>query len=80
MIFDTLIQYVFGKDIFGYVASERGSVALNRLSGPFGDELIPGSYLMRYFFIVIFMSILIFDKKYNKYLFPFFLYCVYQPY
>ena len=37
MIFDTLIQYVFGKDIFENVASERGSVALNRLSGPFGD-------------------------------------------
>ena len=73
VIFDTLIQYIFGKDLFGYVASERGSIALNRLSGPFGDELIPGSYLMRYFFIVIFMSILIFEKKYNKYLFPFFI-------
>ena len=73
VIIDTLIQYVFGVDLFGYVASERGAIALNRLSGPFGDELIPGSYLMRYFFIVIFMSILIFDEKYNKYLFTFFL-------
>ena len=72
VIFDTWVQYIFGKDLFGYVPSERGSIALNRLSGPFGDELIPGSYLMRYFFIAIFMSALIFNKIYNKYLFSFF--------
>ena len=32
---------------------ERGQLAIGRLSGPFGDELIPGSFLMRYFFITI---------------------------
>ena len=37
---------------------ERDEIAIGRLSGPFGDELIPGSYLMRYFFITIFFYFL----------------------
>ena len=37
---DTLIQFVFKKDIFGFEILQPG-----RLSGPFGDELIVGAYL-----------------------------------
>ena len=42
---------------------ERGVLAIGRLSGPFGDELIPGSYLMRYFFITIFFLYLLFNDQ-----------------
>ncbi len=74
VIFDTLFQYFNGKDIFGFIPMERDVVAIGRLSGPFGDELIPGSYLMRYFFItVFFLSILVNNKKYFNYFFSLFL-------
>lgn len=42
--FDILIQFIFGKDIFGYTP-----VHIRALSGPFGAELIAGSYLQRFF-------------------------------
>ena len=45
--FDTLIQFFFSKDLFGIEA--LGSHG-NRLSGPFGDELVVGSYLTKLFF------------------------------
>ena len=64
IIVDLIIQYNFGKDIFGFTAQERGVAALNRLSGPFGDELIPGSFLMRYFFISLFFLTLLISVKY----------------
>ena len=38
---DTIIQYILGEDIFGYPKLQH------RLSGPFGSELIVGSYLAR---------------------------------
>ena len=44
---DLFYQYFFGEDIFGYkVLGSHGS----RLSGPFGDELIPGSFIVKLFF------------------------------
>ena len=63
VIFDTLFQYFYGKDIFGFMPMERDEIAIGRLSGPFGDELIPGSYLMRYFFITIFFLFFIFGSS-----------------
>ena len=39
---DIFIQFIFGKDIFGYEIIGR------KLSGPFGDELIAGGYLQRF--------------------------------
>jgi len=39
---DIFYQYFFGYDIFGFEAVPR------RLSGPFGDELIAGSYIFRF--------------------------------
>ena len=45
---DTLLQYFSGEDIFGYKnISNHG----NRLTGPFGDELIVGAYLSKLAFI-----------------------------
>ena len=66
---DIIFQLLFGYDIFGYKAVER------RLSGPFGDELIAGSFIQRFslfslFFIPIFLN---FKKKYIKYLLMFIL-------
>lgn len=56
---DILIQLAFGVDIFGYESSDR------RLSGPFGDEKIAGSFIQR-FFIFLPYSILLFSKINNK--------------
>tara|TARA_Y100000768_G_scaffold387254_1_gene377970 strand:- start:359 stop:1699 length:1341 start_codon:yes stop_codon:yes gene_type:complete len=64
VIFDTLFQYFNGKDIFGFIPMERGQLSIGRLSGPFGDELIPGSYLMRYFFITILFLFFFIKKKF----------------
>ena len=56
---DILIQLAFGVDIFGYESYDR------RLSGPFGDEKIAGSFIQR-FFIFLPYSILLFSKINNK--------------
>ena len=53
---DLLIQFSFGKDLFGFEQTER------RLSGPFGDEYIAGSYIQRFsiflpFWLLIFSEI-----------------------
>jgi O-antigen ligase len=41
VVLDTFYQYFFNKDFFGFVRPN------SRLSGPFGDELIVGSYLAK---------------------------------
>tara|TARA_B100001559_G_scaffold31516_1_gene24076 strand:- start:1986 stop:3356 length:1371 start_codon:yes stop_codon:yes gene_type:complete len=58
--FDLIYQFNFGKDIFGFTSNDP-----RRLGGPFGDELIAGSYLQR-FAIFAFFSILIFFNIKNK--------------
>ena len=52
---DVIYQFNFGQDIFGFKATTR------RLGGPFGEELIAGSYIYRFSFFVIF-SFFIFDR------------------
>lgn len=47
VIFDTLIQLSFGKDIFGIPEFK----SYNRLSGPFGDELIVGNFVFYFGFL-----------------------------
>ena len=51
---DLIFQFINGKDIFGY--SSSSSKMMGKLSGPFGDEIIAGSYLQRFsvfsFFLV----------------------------
>lgn len=48
---DLFYQFKFGEDIFGYKPLE-GS---RKLSGPFGDELIAGSYIQRFFLFSFFI-------------------------
>ena len=56
---DTLLQYFFGKDIFGYIYTQAHG---GRLSGPFGDELIVGSFLSK----ILFISIIFFLNMYRS--------------
>ena len=46
---DLIYQYIFGFDIFGIEYVDR-----RRMSGPFGDELIAGSYIQRFSLFLIF--------------------------
>ena len=53
VVFDTLFQFInydsefgFGKDLFGFTSNWYG-----RLTGPFGNELIPGAYIARFSFL-----------------------------
>ena len=65
--FDIFYQLTFGKDIFGFEASGR------KLSGPFGDELIAGSYLQRFSLFSFFLFPIFFNietKKFIKFLIP----------
>ena len=48
---DVLIQYFLGKDIFGYSINDAHG---KRLSGPFGDEYIVGSYISKFALISLF--------------------------
>ena len=59
--FDTILQYIIGRDIFGYPQSE---LHYGRLSGPFGDELIVGSFLSKITFISILYFLINFKNKY----------------
>ena len=48
VLIDVLIQYLFGKDIFG---NEYSVAHGKRLSGPFGDEYVVGAYLSKLYFL-----------------------------
>ncbi len=65
--FDIFYQLTFGKDIFGFEVTGR------KLSGPFGDELIAGSYLQRFSLFSFFLFPIFFNietKKIIKFLIP----------
>jgi len=55
---DVIIQFVFGKDIFGYVPSNRV-----RFSGPFGDELIAGGFITQFLSITFFSLFFFLEEK-----------------
>ena len=57
VIFDALIQYFTGYNIFLFALTN------NRLSGVFRDELILGSYLAKFFPFVLSLYLYIFYKK-----------------
>ena len=57
--FDTLFQYFTGFDLFGYQKLSH------RLSGPFGDELIVGSYLSKSVPVLLALGYYIDKKNYN---------------
>ena len=64
---DMILQIYTGKDIFGY------ELAFRRASGPFGDELIAGSYLQR-FSIFAFFLFYFFTKKEDQKIFNIFIF------
>lgn len=64
LIIDLLIQYFSGTNILGYEGLD------NRFSGLFGDELILGSYLSKFFPLIISLFFLK-DKDYKIWVFLF---------
>ena len=60
--FDLFYQQLFGQDIFGYKISHV------KLSGPFGAELIAGSYIQRFSFFLFFSILFLinFKRNFNK--------------
>ena len=70
---DIIYQLIFGYDIFGYEAVDR------RLSGPFGEELIAGSFVQRFSLISLFLIPIFvkFKKNFNKYMITIFLIILY---
>lgn len=67
VLFDVIFQYYFGYDIFGFKAFVPGTPTAYRLTGPFGDELIVGSYLSRFGIIYLFCITCLFNLKKNLY-------------
>ena len=59
VIFDVVFQLIVGQDIFGNIRGEQ------KISGPFGDELIAGSYIQR-FSIFLFFLLPIYFKSSNR--------------
>ena len=57
---DIFYQFIFGKDIFGFVPTTR------KFSGPFNDELIAGGYLLRFSIFSFFLIPIFYRKYYNK--------------
>ncbi len=64
LVFDAYIQFIFGTNLIGY---DKSMLENNRISGFFGKELVLGSYVMRFCFIIIALSSLI-NIKYKKFL------------
>jgi O-antigen ligase len=64
ILFDSIFQFFFGKDIFGIA-----SMHPTRTSGPFGDELVLGSFLSRFSPFLLFFFYYI--QKPLKYFFLF---------
>ena len=58
--FDVILQYITGVDLFGYKSFATWN------SGPFGDELIAGSYLKNFSFFSFFFIFLYFKDVRTK--------------
>ena len=65
--FDLIIQYIFGKNLFGMEGRDW-----RRLSGVFGDEYIAGGFIQK-FFIFLPYSVLFFSGIKNKFFLNFLL-------
>ena len=68
--FDLFYQLYFGKDIFGFPKPGVG----RKLGGPFGDELIAGSFIQRFSIFSFFLIPIFYKKELNKYLNTLFLF------
>lgn len=67
--FDIFYQFLNGKDIFGHEIIDE----TRKLGGPFGDELIAGSFIQRFSFFSFFLLPFFFSdvsKKYSKLIVP----------
>jgi O-antigen ligase len=67
---DTLYQFFnyesengFGNDLLGFKSNWYG-----RLTGPFGDELVPGAYVSKFGLLGYLFFIIVYKKKSNYYL------------
>ena len=54
---DLIYQFIFGVDILGI----KQNLNVNKFSGPFGDELIAGTYLQKFGFLAFFFIPLFLD-------------------
>ena len=61
---DLFFQSYYGKDIFGIQKPETG----RKLGGPFGDELIAGSFIQRFSIFAFFLIPIFYKKRFNNYL------------
>ena len=66
---DIIYQFFFGFDIFGLESPGSRNSGFRQLSGPFGDELIAGSYLQRFSLFALFLFPLFFNNKNKIYLY-----------
>ena len=67
LIIDVLIQFFYGKNLLGFVSSTP-----NRYSGIFGEELVLGSYLSRFFPLIIGLIYINKKLKFNNLIILFF--------
>ena len=63
--FDIFYQFLNGEDIFGFNYQGSG----RKLGGPFGDELIAGSFIQRFALFSLFLIPLFYNQKFGKYLY-----------
>ena len=72
---DIIIQFLFGKNIIGLT-----SPSINHFSGFFGNELIAGGFILKFYSTIIMLPIIFNFKNFNYltliYLFLFFLFVV----
>ena len=61
--FDIIFQSIYGEDIFGFEAN----LSTRKLGGPFGDELIAGSYIQRFSLFAFFSLPLFFKDNLNRF-------------
>ncbi|WP_262590248.1 O-antigen ligase family protein [Candidatus Pelagibacter communis] len=62
VVSDIFVQFIFGKDIFGYEPGMNGL----RYQGPFGDEWVSGSYLKNFGIISVAFLFYYFKKNQIK--------------
>ena len=68
VVFDAFVQFFYGTNLIGYSASQ---IENERISGFFGDELILGSYIVRFSFLIIALILYTNLKIKNIYIFLF---------
>ena len=60
LVFDALLQFNTGTNIFGWE-----KIVPQRVSGFFGDELVLGSYLVRFLPLIVGLYIYVYFNEFN---------------